>query len=65
MKDNRVAEAAKWFRYLGEKYPDKPILDGVPNSFPRNLTLDQYAVVALCTGKTSRTRRKALPDGGD
>ena len=35
-EENRVAEAAKWFRYLGEKYPDKPIIDGDPNSFPRN-----------------------------
>ena len=46
-EDNRVAEAAKWFRYLGEKYPDKPIIDGDPNSFPRNLTLDEYAVARV------------------
>jgi hypothetical protein len=46
-QDNRVAEAAKWFRYLGEKYPDKPIIDGDPGSFPRNVTLDQYAVACV------------------
>ena len=26
-ENNRMAEAAKWFKYLGEKYPDKPIID--------------------------------------
>ena len=39
---NRVSEAAKWYRYMGEKYPDKTILDGDTNSFPRNVTLDRY-----------------------
>ena len=43
-ENNRIAEAAKWFKYLGEKFPDKPILDGDPNSFPRNLTLDDYVI---------------------
>jgi hypothetical protein len=40
---NRLAEAAEWFKYLGTKYPDKPLIDGDTNSLPRNLTLDQYA----------------------
>jgi hypothetical protein len=44
---NRIGVAAKWFKYLGEKYPDKPIIDGDPNSFPRNVTLDQYAVACV------------------
>jgi len=39
---NRVTEAAKWYRYMGEKYPDKTIIDGDTNSFPRNVTLDRY-----------------------
>ncbi|MGO9476792.1 MAG: hypothetical protein ACLQAH_07280 [Limisphaerales bacterium] len=43
-EDNRIADAAKWFQYLGAKYPDKPIIDHEPESFPRNLTLDQYAM---------------------
>jgi hypothetical protein len=46
-ENNRVAEAAKWFRYLGEKYPDKPIIDADPGSFPRNFTLDQYAIACV------------------
>ena len=37
-----MPEAAKWYRYMGEKYPDKTIIDGDPNSFPRNVTLDRY-----------------------
>jgi len=44
---NRMGEAAKWYKYLGEKYPDKTIIDGDLNSFPRNLTLDQYAVACV------------------
>src|SRR4051812_12117585 len=44
---NRISDAAKWFTYLGEKYPDKPILDGNPNSFPRTLTLEQYAIACV------------------
>jgi hypothetical protein len=46
-ENNRVADAAKWFKVLGEKYPDKYILDRDPNSFPRNLTLDEYAVARV------------------
>jgi hypothetical protein len=41
---NRVPDAAQWFKYLATKYPDKTILDNDTNSFPRNLTLDKYAV---------------------
>jgi hypothetical protein len=43
-ENDRIPEAAKWYRYLGEKYPNKPILDSDPQSLPRTLTLDQYAV---------------------
>jgi hypothetical protein len=41
---NREADAAKWYKYLSEKYPNKPLLDRQPNSFPRNLDLDDYAI---------------------
>jgi hypothetical protein len=41
---NREADALNWFKYLGEKYPDKPLLDGQTNSFPRNINLDTYAL---------------------
>ena len=64
-EENRVADAAKWFRYLGGKYPDKPIIDGDPESFPRNLTLDQYAVACVQEniGDTSQERTTAAVAG--
>ncbi len=57
-ENNRMAEAQKWFKYLGEKYPDKPIIENQPDSLPKNLTLDQYAVavVQIDIGETSQER---------
>ena len=46
-EDNRVAEAAQWFKYLCTKFPDKPLLDNQPNSLPSQMTLDQYAVARV------------------
>ena len=48
----------KWFKYLGEKYPDKPIIENQPDSLPKNLTLDEYAVavVQIDIGETSQER---------
>jgi hypothetical protein len=64
-EDNRLAAAQKWFRYLGEKFPDKPIIDGRPDSLPRNLTLDEYAVavVQIDIGETSQERVTAAVQG--
>ena len=64
-EENRVADAAKWFRYLGGKYPDKPIIEDDPESFPRNLTLDQYAVACVqgVIGDTSQERTTAAVQG--
>jgi len=58
---NRVADAEKWFRLLGEKYPDKPIIDRDPNSLPRNVSLDDYAVTRFQedVGDTSQERTTA------
>jgi hypothetical protein len=41
---NRVTDAAYWYKYNATHYPEKTLLDGQTNSFPRNLTLDEYAV---------------------
>jgi hypothetical protein len=41
---NRLKDANYWYKYLGAKYPDKPIIDGKTNSLPANVTLDEYAV---------------------
>ena len=61
----RTDEAAKWFKMLGEKYPDKPILENDPNSLPKTLTLDEYAVAVaqIDAGETSRERVTWLARG--
>lgn len=46
-EDNRLAEASKWYHYLGQKYPDKPLFSVLTNSLPSKMTLDQYAVAAV------------------
>jgi hypothetical protein len=63
--NNRVAEAAKWFKYLGEKYPDKAIIENDPSSLPKNLTLDDYAVavVQIDIGETSQERVTSAVQG--
>jgi hypothetical protein len=62
---DRIGEAQKWFKYLGEKYPDKPIVENDPNSLPKNLTLDEYAVavVQIDIGETSQERVTAAIQG--
>ncbi|HXT12969.1 MAG TPA: hypothetical protein VN873_15515 [Candidatus Angelobacter sp.] len=62
---NRTAEAAKWFKYLGEKYPDKTIIDGDFNSYPRNVTLDQYVVACVQEdmNDTSKDREQTVLEG--
>jgi hypothetical protein len=64
-ENNRVAEAAKWYKLLGEKFPEKTILEGDMNSFPRNLTLDEYAVARVQSelGDTSQERTTGVIQG--
>ncbi len=44
---NRQADAAHWYKYLATKYPNKPLLDGKPDTLPANLTFDKYAVARV------------------
>jgi hypothetical protein len=62
---NREKEAAKWFKYVGEKYPNKIIIDGDMNSFPRNVTLDRYVIscVQENINETSYNDMRALLEG--
>lgn len=62
---NRLGEAAQWFKYLGEKYPDKPIIENQPDSLPKNVTLDEYAVavVQIDINETSQERVTAAIQG--
>ena len=64
-EDNRIGEARKWFNYLCEKYPDKPIVENQPDSLPGKLTLDEYAVavVQIDIGETSQQRVTAAIEG--
>ncbi len=64
-ENNRLAEAARWYKVLGDKYPDKSILDSDPESFPRNLTLDEYAVARVQSevGDTSQERITGVIQG--
>ncbi len=61
----RLAEAAKWYKVLSDKYPDKFILDGDPTSFPKTMTMDEYAVrrVQLELNDTSEERTTAVVQG--
>jgi len=62
---NRLADAAHWYKYLGTKYPDKPLIDGRPDSFPRNVTLIEYVLSQIGTdiNETSRNRVQAAIEG--
>jgi hypothetical protein len=63
---NRIADAAQWYKYLGTKFPNSTLLDYQTNSYPRNLTLNEYAVsrVEEDVGETmSRDRIKAILEG--
>ena len=63
---NRVADAAHWYEVLGTKFPNNTLLDFQTNSYPRNLTLVEYAVqrVQEDVGETmSRDRIKAIIEG--
>ncbi len=64
-ENNRLADSAQWYKYLGEKYPDKFLIDGNTNSFPRNLSLNEYAVARIVEdlGETSTDRVKAAIEG--
>ncbi|MDR3459297.1 MAG: hypothetical protein P4N60_17850 [Verrucomicrobiae bacterium] len=64
-ENNRMKDAAKWFKYLGDKFPDKPIVENDPTSLPKNLTLDEYAVavVQIDIGETSQERVTSAVQG--
>jgi hypothetical protein len=64
-ENNRVSEATKWYKILGEKYPNKFLLDADQNSFPTNTTLDEYAVgrVQSELGDTSQERITGVIEG--
>src|SRR5258708_15367337 len=44
---DREADAIKWYKYLAKNYPDKPLLNNPPDSLPKNLNLDDYAIARV------------------
>ena len=62
---DRIPEALKWYKYLGEKYPDKTLLSNAPDSFPKNTSLEEFAVGRIIedVSETSRDRVKAAMEG--
>lgn len=59
---NREGEAAKWYKVLGDKYPNKTIIDTDTNSFPRNVTIDEFvfAKMSEAIGETSQIGMKSI-----
>ncbi len=58
---DRLADATRWYRYLGEHFPENPLITGDTNSLARNLSLDEYATARTVedVGEFSRDRIKA------
>jgi len=61
----RQTEARKWFDYLAEKYPDKPLIEGRADTLPGRMTVDQYAVARVTEdiGETDPIRIRAHLEG--
>ncbi len=64
-ENNRMADANKWFKYLGQKFPNQFIVENDPTSLPKNLTLDEYAVAVaqIDIGETSQERVTSFVQG--
>jgi hypothetical protein len=62
---DRRAEAERWFKYLGEKYPNEMMIMGNPKSKPGLMTLDDYALSRISedANETSPDRVKAVLEG--
>jgi hypothetical protein len=62
---NRERDSAEWYKYLGEHYPDRTIIDGDTNSFPRNVTLVQYVManVQVDINETDRSKVQSAIEG--
>jgi len=63
--NNRMAEAARWFAYLGEKYPKDHLLDGRLETLPGRISMEDYALgrVTEDVGETSVDRTKMILRG--
>ncbi|MBU6409076.1 MAG: hypothetical protein KGR98_01695 [Verrucomicrobia bacterium] len=57
-ENDRVTEAAHWYKYLVKKFPDLPLIQDKLDSLPKNLTLNEYVIerVQEDIGETSQDR---------
>jgi hypothetical protein len=64
---NRMADAQSWYKYLAEQYPNKTLIDFDANSYPRNVSLDTYALGRIQeeVGQTSPSNIRAILEGLD
>ena len=64
-ENNRMTDANKWFKYLGQRFPNQPIVENDPTSLPKTLTLDEYAVAVaqIDIGETSQERVTSFVQG--
>jgi hypothetical protein len=60
--NDRIPEALKWYRYLGEKYPNKPLLNNQPDSLPSKVSLEEFSLSRIVedVSETSRDRVTAV-----
>ena len=63
--NNRLREAAAWYKYLGQQYPDKPVIDGKMDSLPARVPLDEYCVGRIMEDvkETDKARITAIVEG--
>lgn len=63
--DHRMAEAARWFKYLGEQFPKQHLLDTKFDTLPGRITLDEFAVARVQEdiGETDKNRVQAHIEG--
>jgi hypothetical protein len=63
---NRQSEAAKWFDYLKKKYPNDPLISGLPNSVTSTMSLDEYCLARVeeqVQDSTSRDNIRMVLEG--
>lgn len=60
--NDRIPEALKWYRVLGEKYPNKALLNNQPGSTPSKISLEEFALGRIVedVSETSRDRVTAV-----
>jgi hypothetical protein len=45
--NDRTGDAIHWYKYMAEKYPNKPLLNSQTNSLPANLSLEDFAIARI------------------